>query len=86
VALEPGDEAGAGAAALRLRAALERSFQVGGVSVQVDASVGIVLFPDHAADGVGPQQRPDVAMYEPKRMRTGHEVYASAIATVAAAR
>jgi diguanylate cyclase (GGDEF)-like protein len=41
VAHEPGDEAGASAAALRLRAALERSFRVGDVSVHVDASVGI---------------------------------------------
>jgi diguanylate cyclase (GGDEF)-like protein len=78
VAHEPGDEAGASAAALRLRAALERSFRVGDVSVHVDASVGIALFPDHARDGVGLLQRADVAMYEAKRMRTGHEVYASA--------
>ncbi|MFL5860873.1 MAG: putative bifunctional diguanylate cyclase/phosphodiesterase [Solirubrobacteraceae bacterium] len=78
VALEPGDEAGASAAALRLRAALERSFEVGDVAVHVDASVGITLFPDHARDAVGLLQRADVAMYEAKRMRTGHEVYASA--------
>jgi diguanylate cyclase (GGDEF)-like protein len=78
VALEPGDEAGASAAALRLRSALERSFRVGEVSVHVDASVGIALFPDHARDGVGLLQRADVAMYEAKRLRTGHEVYASA--------
>jgi diguanylate cyclase len=78
VAFEPGDEAGASAAALRLRAALECSFQVGDVSVHVDASVGIALFPDHAGEGVGLLQRADVAMYEAKRMRTGHEVYASA--------
>ena len=78
VAHEPGDEAGASAAALRLRAALERSFQIGDVSVHVDASVGIALFPDHARDGAGLLQRADVAMYEAKRMRTGHEVYASA--------
>jgi len=78
VVLDPGDEAGASAAALRLRAALERSFQVGDVSVHVDASVGIALFPDHAGDGVGLLQRADVAMYEAKRMRAGHEVYASA--------
>ena len=71
MALEPGDEAGASAAALRLGAALERSFQVGDVSVHVDASVGIALFPDHATDGVGLLQGADVAMYEAKRMRTG---------------
>jgi len=77
VALEPGEEAGASTAALRLRAALERSFHVGEVSVHVDASVGIALFPDHARDAAGLLQRADVAMYEAKRMRTGHEVYAS---------
>lgn len=63
---------------MRLRAALERSFQVGDVSVQVDARVGIAPFPDHAPDGVGLLQRAHVAMYEAKRMRTGHDVYASA--------
>lgn len=78
VVLEPGDEAGASASALRLRHALERSFRVGDVSVHVDASVGIALYPDHARDGVGLLQRADVAMYEAKRIRTGHEVYASA--------
>ena len=78
VALEPGDEASASIAALRLRSTLERSFRVADVAVQVDASVGIALFPDHARDGDGLLQRADVAMYEAKRMRTGHEVYASA--------
>ena len=53
-------------------------FRSGTYGVQVDASVGIALFPDHAPDGVGLLQRADVAMYEAKRMRTGHEVYASA--------
>ena len=43
--------------------------------VHVDASVGIALFPDHAPDPIGLLQRADVAMYEAKRMRTGHEVY-----------
>jgi len=78
VALAPGDEASASAAALRLRDALERSFRLGDVDVHVDASVGIALFPDHARDAPGLLQRADVAMYEAKRMRTGHEVYARA--------
>jgi diguanylate cyclase (GGDEF)-like protein len=78
VALAPGDEAGASAAALRLRSALERSFEVADIGVHVDASVGIALYPDHAHDALGLLQRADVAMYEAKRMRTGHEVYVSA--------
>jgi diguanylate cyclase (GGDEF)-like protein len=75
VILQPGDEASASTAGLRLRAALEQSFAVGGIRVHIDASVGISLFPAHARDAMGLLQRADVAMYEAKRMRTGHEVY-----------
>jgi diguanylate cyclase len=78
VVLMPGDEATASTAGLRLRTALERSFHVGGIRVHVDASVGIALFPDHSRDALGLLQRADVAMYEAKRMRTGHEVYLAA--------
>jgi len=75
VVLHPGDEAAASAAGLRLRSALERSFRVGGIRVHIDASVGIAMYPEHARDGLGLLQRADVAMYEAKRTRTGHEVY-----------
>ena len=77
VVLDPGDEASASAASLRLRAALERSFAVGGIRVHIDASIGIALFPEHSHDALGLLQRADVAMYEAKRTRTGHEVYLS---------
>jgi len=73
--LAPGDEVTASTAGLRLRSALERSFQVQDIVVHVDASVGIALFPEHADDPLGLLQRADIAMYEAKRMRTGHEVY-----------
>jgi diguanylate cyclase len=75
VVLSPGDEASASAAGLRLRSALERSFEVGGIRVHIDASVGIAICPRHARSALGLLQRADVAMYEAKRMRTGHEVY-----------
>jgi diguanylate cyclase (GGDEF)-like protein len=75
VVLAPGDEASASAAGLRLRRALERSFGVGGIRVHIDASIGIALFPEHADDALGLLQRADIAMYEAKRTRTGHEVY-----------
>ena len=78
VVLAPGDEATASAAGLRLRAALEQSFAVGGIRLHVDASIGIALFPQHSRDALGLLQRADVAMYEAKRMRTGHEVYLAA--------
>ncbi|HWK27898.1 MAG TPA: diguanylate cyclase, partial [Solirubrobacter sp.] len=75
VVLAPGDEASASAAGLRLRAALERSFGVGGIRVHLDASIGIALYPEHSGTALGLLQRADVAMYEAKRTRTGHEVY-----------
>jgi diguanylate cyclase (GGDEF)-like protein len=75
VVLMPGDETSASVAGLRLRAALERSFEVGGIRVHIDASVGIATFPLHSKSALGLLQRADVAMYEAKRMRTGHEVY-----------
>ena len=75
VVLSPGDEASASAASLRLRSALEQPFEVGGIRVHIDASVGIAIFPRHSRDALGLLQRADVAMYEAKRMRTGHEVY-----------
>ncbi len=75
VVLQPGDEASASATGLRLRAALERSFGVGGIRVHIDASIGIALYPEHSKDALGLLQRADVAMYEAKRTRTGHEVY-----------
>src|SRR3954471_13740911 len=75
VVLDPGDEASASAAGLRLRAALERSFAVGGIRVHIDASIGIALYPIHGDNAHDLLQRADVAMYDAKRTRTGHEVY-----------
>jgi diguanylate cyclase len=73
--LEPGEEAAATAAGSRVRTALDRSFEVESISVHVDASVGIALFPVHGGTSNGLLRRADVAMYEAKRRRTGHEVY-----------
>jgi diguanylate cyclase (GGDEF)-like protein len=86
VVVHPGDEAAASAAGLRLRAALEPSFSVGGIRVHIDASVGIAMYPRHASDGAGLLQLADVAMYEAKRTRTGHEVYLAARDTHSRAR
>jgi diguanylate cyclase len=69
------DEAAASAAGVRVRGVLEHAFRVEGLTVHVDASVGIALHPAHAQTALGLLQRADVAMYEAKRMRTGHEVY-----------
>jgi diguanylate cyclase len=64
-------------AATRLRAALARPFALAGISLHVGASVGIAVFPVHAEDAGTLLRHADVAMYEAKRGRTGHEIYKS---------
>jgi diguanylate cyclase (GGDEF)-like protein len=77
VLLRGADVGDATVAAGRLRAALGRHFVLAGISLHVGASVGIALFPEHAEDAGTLLRHADVAMYEAKRGRTGHEVYAS---------
>jgi diguanylate cyclase (GGDEF)-like protein len=77
VLLRSADVEDGAAAAARLRAALGRPFTLAGISLHIGASVGIAVFPDHAADAGMLLRHADVAMYEAKRGRTGHEVYAS---------
>jgi diguanylate cyclase (GGDEF)-like protein len=69
------DTEDATAAAARLRAALARPFALAGISLHVGASIGIAVFPEHAEDAGTLMRHADVAMYEAKRGRTGHEVY-----------
>jgi diguanylate cyclase (GGDEF)-like protein len=64
--------------ARRLRGALERPFNVRGFAVQLDASIGIALHPEHGSDVTVLIQRADVAMYEAKRKHTGVELYDAA--------
>ena len=59
-----------------VRETLEQPFTLGGISIQTNASIGIAVFPEHAADAESLVQRADVAMYAAKRGRRGHEVYA----------
>jgi diguanylate cyclase (GGDEF)-like protein len=70
--------ADAGAVALtaeRLLKTLEFPFPVGGVSVEVEASIGISMYPEHGENVDGLIQRADVAMYVAKDTGTGHELY-----------
>jgi diguanylate cyclase (GGDEF)-like protein len=64
--------------ARRLRHALQTPFQLGDVTLHVDASVGIASFPDHGADAATIVQHADVAMYIAKRGGDGIAVYDAA--------
>jgi diguanylate cyclase (GGDEF)-like protein len=64
-----------GEVATRVHAALARPFDVCGVTVELGASIGIALQPDHGEDVSTLLRRADVAMYEAKRIGTGIETY-----------
>ncbi|GAA4127842.1 putative bifunctional diguanylate cyclase/phosphodiesterase [Actinomadura keratinilytica] len=69
------DTAAAREVAARLRAALSEPVRLDGMSFDLEGSVGIALFPDHAPDFELLLQRADVAMYHAKEGRSGVEVY-----------
>ncbi len=54
---------------------LEQPFAIQGLTLDVEASIGIAMFPDHAQDFEELMQHADVAMYLAKGKRTGYEVY-----------
>jgi diguanylate cyclase (GGDEF)-like protein len=64
-------------AAERLRAALERPFELPGMPAQVDASFGVAVHPGPARDATELLQHADVAMYQAKRSQSGVETYRS---------
>jgi diguanylate cyclase (GGDEF)-like protein len=63
------------AVAHRLLRALEDPFDLRGIALRVDGSIGVAHHPEHAADASGLLQRADVAMYLAKERRSGVEVY-----------
>lgn len=75
VLLEDADSAAAGRAADRVRGALRGPFEVGGVTLHVDASIGVATHPTDAEGAAGLLRRADVAMYAAKSGRTGVEHY-----------
>jgi diguanylate cyclase (GGDEF)-like protein len=63
--------------AARLRAALAHPVALESISLEIEASIGIALYPDDATAVDVLLQRADVAMYLAKERRTGVETYAS---------
>jgi diguanylate cyclase (GGDEF)-like protein len=66
---------GAVTVARKITEALEQPFELEGLSLQTNASVGIALFPDHASDPEALTKRADVAMYIAKRSSRPYAVY-----------
>jgi diguanylate cyclase (GGDEF)-like protein/PAS domain S-box-containing protein len=62
-------------AARRLLEALEQPFIVDGHPVEVGASIGVSVFPEHGSDPGTLLRRADVAMYVAKRNQTEFSVY-----------
>ncbi|MBY8888402.1 bifunctional diguanylate cyclase/phosphodiesterase [Streptomyces sp. PTM05] len=58
-----------------LVAALGSPLNLDGLTLVLEASAGVAVFPDHAGDAEGLLRRADVAMYEAKQDRSGVEVY-----------
>src|SRR4051812_38293192 len=75
VLVEDLDAAGATALAGRLRTQLQQPFLVGGMSLTIDASVGVAIGPDHSAAAEELLQLADLAMYSAKGARTGVAVF-----------
>jgi diguanylate cyclase (GGDEF)-like protein len=59
----------------KIRHELQKPFLVQGLSLHVDASIGIALHPQHGSDVETLLQRADVAMYMAKAAGTGRELY-----------
>ena len=69
------DREAAEAMAERLIHGLAAPFVVQELSLEVGASIGIALYPDHGGDVDSLLQRADVAMYQAKSTLRGHVVY-----------
>ncbi|MFC5721236.1 putative bifunctional diguanylate cyclase/phosphodiesterase [Streptomyces gamaensis] len=66
---------GAQRVARSLVSALGSPLDLDGLTLVLEASAGVAVYPDHALDAEGLLRRADVAMYQAKRDRSGVEVY-----------
>jgi diguanylate cyclase (GGDEF)-like protein/PAS domain S-box-containing protein len=75
IVLLAADAEAASLVAVKLLAALERPFLVEGQALDVGASIGIAICPDHADTADSMIRRADIAMYVAKRSRRTHATY-----------
>jgi diguanylate cyclase (GGDEF)-like protein len=59
----------------RLLEALEQPLDLDGLAIDVSASIGLTIYPQHSESVETLLRRADVAMYSAKEARTGYEVY-----------
>ena len=57
-----------------LLGAFRPSFELPGVSLHIDAGIGVALFPDHARDVSGLMRHADIAMHKAKRDHSGYQL------------
>jgi diguanylate cyclase (GGDEF)-like protein len=58
-----------------LLAQLREPFVLDGMRLEIDASIGLALHPEHGDDNETLQQRADIAMYSAKQSGRGHAVF-----------
>ena len=56
---------------------LDTSFELNGLAVNVQASIGISFSPEHGSTADSLMQRADIAMYAAKRTKSGSAIYAA---------
>jgi diguanylate cyclase (GGDEF)-like protein len=71
--IETGD--GAVAVATKLQAALQEPFELEGLSLEVEASIGLALYPEHGSDPDELLQHADIAMYVAKDTHAGFMLF-----------
>ena len=57
--------------------AVSKPFSIDDQPVEINLSIGIAVFPQHAEDGDALMRRADVAMFAAKRARSGYSVYSA---------
>jgi diguanylate cyclase (GGDEF)-like protein len=72
------DTAAAERIAARLGDALRQPFDILDVHLRIDASIGIAHYPAHGTTPEALMQRADIAMYQAKTGRRGHQTYVEA--------